>query len=244
MLSANPFSGAVSAASTAIVHLSTMFAPIGGAVIAIVAVTVAIRLALHPLNRAAVRGERARARLAPQVAAVRKKHASNLTAMTEEIRSLYRSERISPYAGLLPVLIQAPVFLILYRVFLHPDGALANARLLGVPLHARLLTGAGGLGVHLLVFGLLFAGLAAVALIASRRTKMLTKLNIAAGTAVAAGAATDGTANLMAKIGEVAPFFILISGAVVPLAAGLYLLTTTAWTTAENALLRRGLPAA
>ncbi len=48
---------------------------------------------------------------------------------------------------------------------------------------------------------------------------------------------------MMAKIGQVAPFFILISAAVLPLAAVLYLLTTTTWTTAENALLRRGLPA-
>ena len=46
-----------------------------------------------------------------------------------------------------------------------------------------------------------------------------------------------------ARIGQVAPFFILISGAILPLAVVLYLLTTTTWSTAENALLRRGLPA-
>jgi YidC/Oxa1 family membrane protein insertase len=223
MLSANPFSGAVSAASSAIVHLSTLLAPVGGAVIAIIAVTVAVRLALHPLNRAAVRGERARSRLAPQIAVIRRQHAKNLTRMGEELRSLYRSERISPYAGILPLLIQAPIFLVLYRVFV------------------RFVTGAGGLGPHVLVFVLLFAGLAAVALVTSRRAKLLAKINTAAGTAVATGA-TVGTAELLAKVGQVAPFFVLVSGAVVPLAAGLYLLTTTAWTAAENAILRRGFP--
>jgi YidC/Oxa1 family membrane protein insertase len=241
MLSANPFSGAVSAASSAIVHLSTLLAPVGGAVIAIIAVTVAVRLALHPLNRAAVRGERARSRLAPQIAVIRRQHAKNLTRMGEELRSLYRSERISPYAGILPLLIQAPIFLVLYRVFVRSKGGLAGATLFGVPLHTRFVTGAGGLGLHVLVFVLLFAGLAAVALVTSRRAKLLAKINTAAGTAVATGA-TVGTADLLAKVGQVAPFFVLVSGAVVPLAAGLYLLTTTAWTAAENAILRRGFP--
>jgi YidC/Oxa1 family membrane protein insertase len=242
MLSANPFSGAVSAASSAITDLSHLFAPVGGAVIAIVAVTIAVRLALHPLNRAAARGERARARLAPAVAAIQKKHSKNLTRMGEELRTLYRSERISPYAGMLPLLIQAPIFLVLYRVFLTSRGDLAGATLFGVPLHARFLTASGGLGAHVLVFGLLFAGLAAIALIMSRRARMLMKINTVAGTAVATGAAT-GTAEMMAKIGQWAPFFVLVSAAVVPLAAGLYLITTTAWSAAENALLRRGLPA-
>jgi YidC/Oxa1 family membrane protein insertase len=241
MLSANPFSGSVSAASSAIVHLSTMLAPVGGAVLAIIAVTIAVRLALHPLNRVAVRGERARARLAPQVAKIRKKHAKNLTTMTEEIRALYRSERISPYAGILPLLIQAPIFLVLYHVFDKSSGGLAGATLLGVPLHTRFLTGFGDLGIHTLVFIALFAGLAAVALVTSRRAKLLAKINTVAGTAVATGA-TAGTAELLAKVGQVAPFFVLISGAVLPLAAGVYLLTTTAWTAAENVILRRGLP--
>jgi YidC/Oxa1 family membrane protein insertase len=242
MLSTNPYSGAVSAASSAIAHLSDLFAPIGGAVVAIVAVTILLRLALHPLNRIAVRGERARARLAPQVAAIRKKHAKNLTRMANEIRTLHQSERISPYAGLLPMLIQAPVFLVVYHVFLRPDGALANATLFGVPLHARLLTSAGALGAHVLVFGVLLAALAAVAMVTSRRMRMLTRLGTAAGSAAVAGA-TAGSAEMMAKIGEFTPFIVLLSGALIPLAAGLYLLTTTAWTAAENALLRRGLPA-
>jgi YidC/Oxa1 family membrane protein insertase len=245
MLAANPFSGAVTAASSAIVHLSTLLAPVGGAVLAIIAVTIAVRLALHPLNRVAVRGERARARIAPQVTEIRTKHGKNLTQMGTELTTLYRSERISPYAGILPLLIQAPIFLLLYRVFVRSHSGLASATMFGVPLHAHFLTAAGGMGAHLLVFGLLFAGLAAVAVVTSRRAQAITKINTVAGTAVAAGAAgaTLGTAEAMAKVLQFAPFFVLISGAVLPLAAGLYLLTTTAWTAAENVFLRRGLPA-
>jgi YidC/Oxa1 family membrane protein insertase len=238
MLSANPFSGAVSAASSMISFLSTALTPVGGAVVAIILITIAFRLALHPLNRAAVRGERARTRLAPQVAAIRKKHAKNVTKMGEELTALYRSERISPFTGMLPMLIQAPIFLVIYRAFTKSGG---NASLFGVPLHARFISSAGSLGVHVLVFIAIFAALAAIALITSRRAKMLSKINIVASTAAAGAAA--GTAEMVAKIGTLAPFFVLISGAVLPLAAVLYLLTTTAFSAGENALLRRGLPA-
>lgn len=246
MLSANPFSGAVSAASSIISTLSTALTPLGGAAVAIVLFTIVIRLAMHPLNRAAVRGERARIRLAPQVTALRKKHSKDLTRLGEELAALYRSERISPFAGLLPVLIQAPIFVVLYRAFTTSGGSLGRADLLGVPLHARFITSAGTLGIHVLVFAVLFAGLAAVAVATSRRARMLTKINIAASTAAlgTAVASTESiTADLIAKIGQFAPFFVLISGAVLPLAAVLYLLTTTAWTAGENVLLRRGLPA-
>ena len=68
---------------------------------------------------------------------------------------------------------------------------------------------------------LLFAVLAAVAWLTARRAK--------------------GTGWLV-KVAQVAPFTILISAAFLPLAAGMYLATSTAWTAAENALLKRGLP--
>jgi YidC/Oxa1 family membrane protein insertase len=253
MLSVNPFSGAVSAASNLISTLSTALAPIGGAALAIVLVTIAVRLVLHPLNRSAVRGERAQARLAPQVAAVRAKHGRNTTAMGQELQQLYRAERISPFAGLLPLLIQAPIFLVLYRAFATSTGSLAGASLFGVPLHTRFLTSAVALGPHVLVFLAVFAVLVAVAVIGSRRAAMLARINAAAAvskrpglkaaattTAVAGGAV--GMADVMTRVGQVAPFFVLISGAILPLAVVLYLTTTTAWSTAENAFLRRGLP--
>ncbi len=260
MLSIHPLSGAVSAASMLLSTLSTALTPVGGTVIAIILVTIAVRLALHPLNRAAVRGERARSRLAPQVAELRRKHAGDTVRMGQELQQLYRDERISPFAGLLPMLIQIPIFLVLYRTFATSSGSLATANLFGVPLHARFLSSALALGPHVVVFVLVFAALAAIAVIGAKRANMLVKINQAAAKAAAepvrrpglktaavtgavAGGAALGTAEMMTKIGQIAPFFILISGAVLPLAAVLYLLTTTAWTTGENVLLRRGLPA-
>jgi YidC/Oxa1 family membrane protein insertase len=216
--------------SAALAHLANVLSPVGGVVAAIVVLTLAVRLALHPLTRAAARGERVRARLAPRLAELRARHRSDVVRLSQETQSLYRSEQISPYVGVLPLLVQLPMIFVLYRVFAHGDGPLATARLFGVSLHAHLLASLGS-GAALVVFGVVLALLAAIAWANGRRSAMIARL---AAVPVAAGA--------MGALGRIAPYFLLVSGVILPLAAGIYLVTTTAWSLAENTLLRRGLP--
>jgi YidC/Oxa1 family membrane protein insertase len=59
----------------------------------------------------------------------------------------------------------------------------------------------------------------------------------APGSTAAAAAAPAGRAASL--VGWVIPFASLVTAAIVPLAAGLYLLTTTAWTLGERTVLRR-----
>jgi YidC/Oxa1 family membrane protein insertase len=216
--------------SDALSHLASALAPVGGVVAAIVVLTLAVRLALHPCTRAAVRGERVRARLAPRVAELRQRHGSDFVRLSQETQSLYRSEQISPYVGVLPLFIQLPMVYVLYGVFAHGDGPLATAHLFGVSLHAHLLASLAN-PVALLVFGVILAALAALAWGHARRSAML-----------AGVAAVPAAAGLLGALGRIAPYFLVVSGVVLPLAAGIYLVTTTAWSLAENTLLRRGLP--
>ena len=220
----------VAAMSTALSHLASALSPVGGAVAAIVVLTLAVRLALHPLTRAAVRGERVRARLAPRLADLRQRHGSDLVRLSQETQLLYRSEQISPFVGMLPLLTQLPMLYVLYRVFSHGDGPLTAAHLFGVSLHAHLLASLGS-GGALAVFGVVLALLAVIAWGNSRRSAMIARV---AAVPVAVGA--------IGALGRIAPYFLLISGVILPLAAGIYLVTTTAWSLAENTLLRRGLP--
>jgi YidC/Oxa1 family membrane protein insertase len=226
----------VSLLSDALSHLASALSPLGGVVAAIVVLTLAVRLALHPLTRAAVRGERVRARLAPRVAELRKRHGSDFVRLSQETQSLYRSEQISPYVGILPLLIQLPMVFVLYRVFAHGDGPLATARLFGVSLHAHLLASLAN-PAALIVFGVILAFLAALAWGNARRSAMIAQV---AAVPVAAGAV--GAVGAIGAIGRIAPYLLLVSGVILPLAAGIYLVTTTAWSLAENTLLRRGLP--
>jgi YidC/Oxa1 family membrane protein insertase len=196
----------VSAAYPIVFHLAQATTP----AVAIVLATVAVRLLLLPLALAAIRGERARAALAPRLDELRTRHARHPERLRKELAELYRETGTSPFAGCLPMLLQAPFFLVTYRLFLSPTvggqvNALLHSSLFGVPLSAHLFAG------HLLVFLPFLVALAALAWLMGRRT---------------------GTRSLL-------PYGTLLTAAVVPLAAVLYLVTTTAWTAVENVVLRR-----
>ncbi|MFD6231659.1 YidC/Oxa1 family membrane protein insertase [Streptomyces sp. NPDC060232] len=189
---------------------------------AIVLFTVLVRLALHPLSRAAFRGA-------------------------------------TPAAGCLPLLLQLPVFFLMYQTFTS-GGELLSHRLFTAPLGARwteALGEGGPFGAQGLVFLALFGAIAVVAAwsaVRGRRSAAAAAQAAAAAAASAASApkkkpAAGGAAvpelsaeqqEAMRKLGGVLPllsFGTLITAAVVPLAAGLYLLTTTAWSVAERAWL-------
>jgi YidC/Oxa1 family membrane protein insertase len=219
---------------------------------AIIAFTVAIRLLLLPLSyfavRGSVRGEGARARLQPKIAELQRRHARNPQRLQEELGALYRAEGSGMLAGCLPLLFQLPFFSVMYRLFTgHSVGGAVNTllthSLLAAPLGSHWLAGAGPLSAQGAVFAGLFALLAVVAVLAVRGARRATALGVTAagsaapGSTAAAPAAPAGRA--VSLVGWVIPFASLVTAAIVPLAAGLYLLTTTAWTLGERTVLRR-----
>jgi YidC/Oxa1 family membrane protein insertase len=195
--------------------LATALTPVG----AVITITVAVRAALHPLTRAAVRGERARMRLAPKLAELRRRHAKDPAKAAEESLALYRAEGVSPLAGMLPLLAQAPALLVLYRL-VATEGA-------GTVLGQHLLSPAAP------VFALLLAGTAVVAWLTSRRTAVLIRVN---------AAPTAQPTGVLGRLPRVLPYTTVVAVAFVPMALAVYLLTSTTWTLVENTLLRRGLP--
>ncbi|MEU3567464.1 YidC/Oxa1 family membrane protein insertase [Kitasatospora sp. NPDC036755] len=199
--------------------------------LAIVLFTVAVRLALHPLARAAARGEKARARLAPRVAALQRKHKDRPERLREALAELYREEKASPFAGCLPVLVQIPFFSVMYRLFTTPNDLLDHT-LFGVPLGLHV-TGAHGAG-QWAVFGVLFAGLTAVGVVNFRRARRAAAVAKAAAPGTARPAPQPG-AGLLPYLS----FGSVLFAALVPAAAVLYLLTAGVWSAAERAWLYR-----
>ena len=235
--------------------IAALLAPLLGGLAtaaAIIAFTVAIRLLLLPLGyfaaRGSVRGEGARARLQPKIAELKRRHAQNPQRLQEELGALYRAEGSGMFAGCLPLLLQLPFFSVMYRLFLEhsvhgaPNTLLSHS-LFAAPLGSHWLAGAGPLSAQGAVFAGLFALLAAVAVLAVRTARRATSPGgqaagpAAPGSAAAPPAAPGGRAARLA--GWVIPFASLVTAAIVPLAAGLYLLTTTAWTLGERTALRR-----
>jgi YidC/Oxa1 family membrane protein insertase len=229
MYSFPPLAAAIGVLYTIVTGLTAAFTPLLGPAspaIAIVALTGLIRVLLVPLGYAQARGEHARTRLQPKVQELQRKYRTNPERLQREMLALYRREGTSPLAGCLPALAQAPVFMVLYGLFLTgtiggQPNELLSGTLAGIPLGARLAD--VGISSGLAVFAVLLALLVLVAL-ATRRTMPV------------AGAAAGTPAT---KIVRWLPFGTVLVAAGVPLAAGVYLLTTTAWTAAERPILRR-----
>ncbi|WP_433188696.1 YidC/Oxa1 family membrane protein insertase [Actinoallomurus sp. CA-150999] len=224
--------GAVRVAYDLVTGLTSALHPLTGglsAALAIVVFTAAVRLALLPLSRRQAAAGRARLRLAPQVEELRRRHRDDPLRAHQEVTALYRAEGTSMFAGIGPALLQLPVFTVVYRLFLSPSvGGHANLllaqTLFGVPLGRRWLLSAGAFGPHGLVFLAVFVLLAMVAWWTSRR--------MFAGQTPQPGA--------IGAVMRLLPFGTVLVAAYVPLAAGLYLLTSTAWSAAERAILWRG----
>lgn len=194
-------------------HLVGWLAPLTGTVGAIVVFVMIIRLCLHPLARIQIRGERARAAVMPKLKEIQDRHRDNPDRLNQELAAFYGGEGRGMFAGCLPMLIQLPIFSVMYRLFLsptvggHPNQLLTHT-LLGTPLSTVFITS---------------PSLAAVCLFA-----------LMAGVATWTAMRMTGPALLRAL-----PFGTVVFAMFVPLAAGIYLLTTTAWTAAERALLQR-----
>ena len=87
--------------------------------LAIVAVTLAIRIALYPLFVAQIRSQRAMQELGPAMQELRAKHGKDRQRMAEEQMKLYRERGVNPASGCLPLLVQMPILFAMYAAFLQ-----------------------------------------------------------------------------------------------------------------------------
>ena len=243
----------VDAAYHLVYALSTALTPLLGglaAVAGIIVVTIAVRLLVSPLTFRALRGQAAQARLAPEIQRLRQRHAKQPDRLQRELTALYQREGTSMFAGFAPLLVQWPVFSVLYLLFRSPTVAggpnrLLSRDLLGVPLGSHWLSGAGILSVHGVVFLTVLAVLAAACWFVARVARRALPQPAAAGPA-STGRATTGRASAgpapaavpgsqaLAAFGKVAPYITVVIAAFAPLAGVIYLVTSTSWSAAER----------
>ena len=243
--------------------LTNVLTPVLGglaAVAGIILVTMAVRLLVSPLTFRALRGQAAQARLTPEIQRLRQRHAKQPDRLQRELTALYQREGTSTFAGFAPLLVQWPVFSVLYLLFRSPTVAggpnrLLSRDLLGVPLGSHWLSGAGILSVHGVVFLTVLAVLAAACWFVARVARRALPQPAAAGPASAgrasagrataarasAGRASAGPdpaavpgAQALTAFGKIAPYLTVVIAAFAPLAGVIYLVTSTGWSAAER----------
>jgi len=96
--------------------LDFLFKYVGNFGLAILGLTVVVKLLFFPLAHKSYESMTKMKMLQPQVDALRAKHEGNPQQMQIEMMGLYQKEKVNPMSGCLPIFVQMPVFYALYKV--------------------------------------------------------------------------------------------------------------------------------
>lgn len=86
--------------------------------VAIIVLTLIVKTVLYPLTRASYISMAKMRALSPKLEALKKQHGDNREALQKAVMNLYKSEKVNPLGGCLPMLLQIPVFIGLYWALL------------------------------------------------------------------------------------------------------------------------------
>ena len=92
------------------------FKLLGNYGLAIIAVTICIRLVFFPLANFSFKSMAKMKALQPEMARLKELHKNDKMKLQQEMMALYKKEKINPMSGCLPILVQIPVFFALYKV--------------------------------------------------------------------------------------------------------------------------------
>lgn len=96
--------------------IAVFYAVVPNYAIAIALLTVVVMVITAPLTVKSTRSMVAMQRLAPELKKIQQKYKGDRQTLNEEMMKLYKEHNVSPAGGCLPMLIQFPVFIILYDV--------------------------------------------------------------------------------------------------------------------------------
>lgn len=85
--------------------------------VAIIVLTVLIKLAFLPLSKKAIESQKAMQDIQPKIEELKKKYANNKEEMGREMMALYKEEKVNPFSSCLPLLIQLPFLWAVFLVF-------------------------------------------------------------------------------------------------------------------------------
>lgn len=217
--------------------------------LSIISLTVFIRILLIPLFVKQINSSRNMQLVQPKIREIQKKYGADRQKVGEETQKLFREEGVNPYASCLPLLLQMPIFLSLFRVLQgvaddnvrgyffkqNPDlvASMKNADIFGAGLADRIfpffpIGPTQILGVVLVV--LMVASLFVTQLQLMRKN-------------MPPDALTGPMAQQQKMMLYMFPIIYAFSSVVIPIGVLIYWLTSNVWTMAQQGLLIRNNPA-
>ena len=99
--------------------LSFVFGIVGNWGVAIIVVTILIKLVFYKLTESSGRSMAKMRNLQPRIKAMQERYKDDKQAQSQAMMEMYKTEKVNPAAGCLPILIQMPFFLAFYWVLLE-----------------------------------------------------------------------------------------------------------------------------
>ena len=228
--------------------------------LAIIRLTLSVRVLLLPLSIKSTRSMREMQVIQPEIKRLQKKYKGDRQKLNTEMMALYKEHGVNPFGGCLPLLLQMPVFFALFYLIRDPLNYLASNVLLATDLQEKALSVHNFLGIRLDCSPLQAYGgdPSSVAAIQETCTSggvlnaapyFLMILVMGASTyyqqrqmMAKRGAATDPQQQQMQMIAKVMPLLLLVFGVSFPAGVVLYWLTTNLWTIVQQRIMLRAAP--
>ncbi len=96
--------------------------------LAIIILTIIIKAILWPLSRKSIESQKSLQDIQPKIDELKKKYKDDKQLMGQELMNLYKEHKVNPFSSCLPLLIQLPFFIAVFRVF--RDGVDSHLELL------------------------------------------------------------------------------------------------------------------
>lgn len=96
-----------------------LYNSVGDLGLAIILLTILIRIILFPLFHKSAVHQKKMQKIQPRIKTAQEKHKNDKAKQTEEILSIYKEENLNPFSGFLLILVQLPILIALYHIFLR-----------------------------------------------------------------------------------------------------------------------------
>src|SRR5687767_10367523 len=228
---------------------SNFMDPAGGAswALSIIGLTLVIRAALIPLFVKQIKSSRNMQLIQPKVKELQKKYGHDREKLAQETMKLYKDSGTNPFASCLPILLQMPIFLALFRLLdqashgkVHGVLTLEQAKQFGqaelfgaVPISATFLKADGNVAVMVL---------AAILVVAMTATTFLTQRQLMSKN-MPADALTGPYAQQQKMLLYVLPVVFAVGGIAFPIGVLFYWTTSNLWTMGQQFYVIRNNPA-
>lgn len=107
--------------TTLTIKILKMLSIVGGYGVGIILLTVIIRAAMWPLGLSQQRSMRTMQLLQPKMKAIQERYKSDPQKMQQKMMEFYKEHKFNPMAGCFPLLIQMPIFILLYSTLMSPQ---------------------------------------------------------------------------------------------------------------------------